>query len=60
MDFDAVLVQVRQQLESEQRIAYRILKRRFQLDGWMMKILKILRQTLSTPKKWLSTKTAKS
>ena len=32
MDFDAVLVQVQQQLESERRVAYRILKRRFQLD----------------------------
>ena len=32
MDFDEVLSQVREQLESEQRIAYRILKRRFKLD----------------------------
>ncbi len=32
MDFDAVLVEVREQLEREKRIAYRILKRRFQLN----------------------------
>ena len=32
MDFDEVLAQIRGQLESEQRIAYRILRRRFKLD----------------------------
>ena len=32
MDYDAVLAQVLALLQREQRVAYRVLKRRFQLD----------------------------
>ena len=32
MDYDAVLAQVLELLQQEQRVAYRILKRRFALD----------------------------
>ena len=40
MDYDAVLAQVRDLLQREQRIAYRVLKRRFQLDDGMLEDLK--------------------
>ena len=40
MDYDAVLAQVHDLLQREQRIAYRVLKRRFQLDDEMLEDLK--------------------
>src|SRR5205823_3430651 len=40
MDYDAVLAQVLELLQREQRIAYRVLKRRFQLDDEILEDLK--------------------
>src|SRR5215467_12674750 len=40
MDYDAVLAQVLALLQQEQRVAYRILKRRFQLDDETLEDLK--------------------
>src|SRR5262249_41029134 len=40
MDYDAVLAQVLELLQQEQRIAYRILKRRLQLDDETLEDLK--------------------
>src|SRR5262245_47681019 len=40
MDYDAVLAQVLALLQQEQRIAYRVLKRRFQLDDEMLEDFK--------------------
>ena len=40
MDYDAVLAQVLDLLQREQRIAYRILKRRLQLDDEILEDLK--------------------
>ena len=40
MDYDAVLAQVLALLQREQRIAYRVLKRRFQLDDEILEDLK--------------------
>jgi class 3 adenylate cyclase len=40
MDYDAILAQVVTLLQQEQRVAYRVLKRRFQLDDEMLEDLK--------------------
>ena len=40
MDYDAVLAQVLALLQQEQRVAYRVLKRRFQLDDEILEDLK--------------------
>jgi class 3 adenylate cyclase len=40
MDYDAVLAQVLALLQQEQRVAYRVLKRRFQLDDDLLEDLK--------------------
>jgi hypothetical protein len=40
MDYDAVLAQVLELLQQEQRIAYRVLKRRLQLDDESLEDLK--------------------
>jgi hypothetical protein len=40
MDYDAVLAQVLALLQQEQRVAYRILKRRLQLDDETLEDLK--------------------
>jgi hypothetical protein len=40
MDYDAVLAQVLELLQQEQRIAYRVLKRRLQLDDEILEDLK--------------------
>ena len=40
MDYDAVLAQVLELLQREQRVAYRILKRRLQLDDETLEDLK--------------------
>src|SRR5215475_7528279 len=40
MDYDAVLAQVLALLQQEQRVAYRVLKRRFQLDAETLEDLK--------------------
>ena len=40
MDYDAVLAQVVTLLQQEQRIAYRVLKRRLQLDDDLLEDLK--------------------
>ena len=40
MDYDAVLVQVLALLQQEQRVAYRVLKRRLQLDDEILEDLK--------------------
>jgi hypothetical protein len=40
MDYDAVLAQVLALLQQEQRVAYRVLKRRFQLDDDVLEDLK--------------------
>src|SRR6266446_8528834 len=40
MDYDAILAQVLTLLQQEQRIAYRVLKRRFQLDDDLLEDLK--------------------
>ena len=40
MDYDAVLAQVLALLQQEQRVAYRVLKRRFQLDDELLEDLK--------------------
>src|SRR5215470_10119275 len=40
MDYDAVLAQVLELLQQEQRVAYRVLKRRLQLDDETLEDLK--------------------
>ena len=40
MDYDAVLAQVLEMLQQEQRVAYRVLKRRLQLDDETLEDLK--------------------
>jgi len=40
MDYDAVLAQVLELLQQEQRVAYRVLKRRLQLDDEILEDLK--------------------
>ena len=40
MDYEAVLAQVLALLQQEQRVAYRVLKRRFQLDDETLEDLK--------------------
>jgi hypothetical protein len=40
MDYDAVLAQVLDLLQREQRVAYRVLKRRLQLDDETLEDLK--------------------
>ena len=40
MDYDAVLAQVLELLQREQRVAYRVLKRRLQLDDETLEDLK--------------------
>ena len=40
MDYDTVLAQVLELLQQEQRVAYRVLKRRLQLDDELLEDLK--------------------
>ena len=47
MDYDAVLAQVLVLLQQEQRVAYRILKRRFALDDNDLEDLKEDQQSFS-------------